>query len=296
MEDVFANDYDDGTYLQIQGKRDFENDLNALKMGGIEDYKELNVLDIGCNTADVTLNLLEYILPTSYDACSLGGIIEIPFKYTGIDYDETAIETAKKNYPSDTFYVGDIYEDAILEKIAKDKEYNVIILSQVLMHVANPMKLLKICYNLLSRNGMIYIKTVEDGMKMCHPHEELLQRILELYQEHRQKVANYTPDGFTDRFCGHKVYTMLKDIGFWDIKHQIAHKDTVGADYSERMIQYDQSFSFRLSKKMDDATYEEMKFLLREMKEAFRDDNFYYTTPVFYYTAHKSIIGDITNG
>lgn len=96
----------------------FKTVLNQLQNLSIE-----NVLDVGCGEG-FTLNKLKKN--------------NIGKKYLGIDYSKTAIEIGKRLYPELDLKTGDIYK---LE--FKDNSFDLVICSEVLEHLENPLKALK---------------------------------------------------------------------------------------------------------------------------------------------------------
>ena len=98
-----------------------------------EANKKLKICDMGCGTASFTSKFLNY-----------------GFELYGIDISPVCINYAKKKYPTISFATGDI-ENTNYE----DESFDVIFLSGVLHHFPDFSKVLKECYRILKKGGIL---------------------------------------------------------------------------------------------------------------------------------------------
>lgn len=98
-------------------------------------------LDIGCNTG-----------------ANVEAARRLGFKATGIDLSESAIESAKQNFPNNRFEVKTILELAE-EKIL----YDLIFCTEVIEHISEIHNFVESLKNLLSTEGILYLTTPDAG-------------------------------------------------------------------------------------------------------------------------------------
>ncbi len=272
-------------YLVKQGKRDFYDDLHILMdLGGLNIKDNPNILDIGCNDGSLSLGLLD-----SLAFLQRLGKEDTQYRYTGVEFKKDVVENAKQKHfeANCRFICGDIYDTEIFGEVKKNGSFDLIILSQVLQHVRNPRELLSIIHPLLSDNGILYIKVVEDGLKTCYPAENTLQEILDLYQAYLTTNSTNIKGAHTDRYCGHKTYGYLVNAGYTNIKHEIIYTNTVGKSLDERMEEFEMFASFRLRDNMPEEYMNRMSVLLNDFKAHFTNEDFYFATPTMYFIAKK---------
>lgn len=251
-------------YLEKQGRRDFADDYSILN-NVLDEFYEPHVLDIGCGYGNVAFDLLS----------------GRKYTYVGVEKDPEAAGIAAATFPNDTVFCGDIYDPELFKKVKNQGSYDLIMMSQVIMHVEDPVLLLSRVKDLLHGGGVLYIKVVEDGLKTCYPGKKLLDAIIKEYQKCLFSMENV----YTDRFCGHKVYHYLYEAGFTKIKHKIVFCNTVGKSLSERMEQYEMCFSYRIREEMPEDYKSAMAVKLWKMKQLFKNEDFYFASPTLYYTA-----------
>lgn len=112
------------------------------------------VLDIGCNNGEYAMSRLKD-----------GGYSF----YLGVDRSSQAIESAGVHYADDStvFICADLSEAGFENMIYKALSYSggfadIIIVSMVLLHLANPTDLLKKLHGLLREGGTIIVKDIDD--------------------------------------------------------------------------------------------------------------------------------------
>ena len=116
----------------------------------VKDWKEvkgdkLKILDVGCN-----MGIL------------VEGATNEGFDIDGIDINKHSIKAGKEEWPkvADNLTIKDFTQPQAEEKI-----YDVVVLSDILSHVGNPMPLLHNALQVLKDDGLIYINVVNFGCK-----------------------------------------------------------------------------------------------------------------------------------
>ena len=247
-------------------------DEYVLNESRILKYSDLKVLDIGCSNGFKTKMLFD-----QYD-----NITQI----VGIDIDDYAIKEAKINFQGNKKYN---FELKSIDDLNDDSKYDIINLSYVLQHLEKPQIVLKKLKSMLTDRGVIIIKVPDDSFKFCYPdNNKLLQRIFNLYEKEimiKQEVTRYT-----DRYIGKKVYNYLVQNNYNNIKLYYSVSDTIGKTLEQRLKFFDSSIGFRSAINKDNVSEKvknEMEELLSELKEKFKQEDFYYTMTVLYYIASK---------
>ncbi len=105
----------------------------------IKRYKNPKIIDLGCGTGLISKEIYE----------------KLDINVTGLDLDKKSVEIAKKNCPQNTYLLKDISE-------LKGFKADIVICSEVLEHLEDPLSLLKKIKPALSKNG-ISIITVPNG-------------------------------------------------------------------------------------------------------------------------------------
>ena len=125
---------------QVVYEETFETNVPGTAAHIIFQTKDLirgeKVLDLGCGAGRLSLFAAKYAK-----------------KVFGIDYIEKAIDYANNfaemtNSKNVTFQVGDL-------DLFKNEKFGVILISDVLQHVNNPLKTLKQCHKILKKNGIV---------------------------------------------------------------------------------------------------------------------------------------------
>lgn len=255
---------------QAIGNQEFDDYI--LNESGILKYKRLKVLDIGCSNGFKTELLFD-----KYDNIE---------KIVGIDIDNKAIKAAKDKYGKNNKYSFELKSITDLDDSTK---YDIINLSYVLQHVANPKEILTRLKDKLTDRGVIIIKVPDDSFKFCYPDEEnLLLKIFELYEKEIMPKQEVTKN--TDRYIGKKVYSYLIENGYSDIMLYYSNTNTIGKTQEQRLSLFESSIAFRSAinkNNIPSIIKDKMEYLLNKLKRKFEEENFYYTMSVLYYIAKK---------
>ena len=248
-------------------------------------YEKLTVLDLGANTGEFIMDRL--------------GTSENLEKLVGVEFDEKAVQYANATYgkagkiaffrldlESETFYDdlrGIMDENGI-------SSFNVINLSMVLLHLKHPYRLLKGLRGILSKDGTIIVKDIDDGMNMAYPDDDgIFAKAVDICN--REELAGY-------RKSGRQVYTLLYRSGFKHIIQERFGLSVAGMDSDERSALFDTYFSFILEdlrilreKYPDDkrikADLEWYEDMYDDLEEKFQDDAFYFVLGFMLFTAQK---------
>lgn len=156
----------------------------------------LTVLDAGCNDGSKAFELF------SDSAFS---------RVIGFERDESLVKKANKKFGSEkfSFYTADI-EQPDFADICNIKQFDIIYISFVLMHLNDPEKLLKRLKKYLKPNGSLIIAEANDGISDIFPNgKNLLCGAMEILK--RDKYAG-------DREMGEKLPALLSECGYTEIE------------------------------------------------------------------------------
>lgn len=269
---------------RLKTQRDLLREFDQIAYDkAVDKFDELIVLDLGSNTGDFIME-------------RLGDNIS---RLVGIEIDAEAVRDAQTRYGKDgkiSFYSIDIESDDFADKMeaimAKEgiAKFNVINLSMVLLHLKTPFRLLKKLRKILTRDGMIIVKDIDDAYNIAYPDENgYFERAIEICG--RDRYAGY-------RKSGRQVYTHLYRAGFKQITQERLCLTTVGMDSDKRSALFDVTFSYVLEdmKKLaaeypDDkrvaADLEWYENVYDDMEELFQDDAFYFSLGFMLFTAQR---------
>ncbi len=258
-----------------------------LAFGNLKD--DLLVVDFGCFNGKTTKAFFE-----KYEQkCK---------RIVGFDFVQNAVDEANKNFKNDKykFFFADL-EAKNFEKQLQDylksesKEYiDVAFFSYVLLHLNNPQKFLKLVSKYSNEETVLIILDADDSLKVCHPHNEILQEELALFPKIRNQLR------YSDRFIGKKIPNMLMNTGFKNISDHSLRVSTLGKSIQERRDIYIDDFSYRENPQKEILSTKEIKdletfnklckrneYLLKKIKTLFEDDKFFYLRVSFIFVAKK---------
>lgn len=162
--------------------------------------EDFNILDIGCsNGSNIKLHLKELKYNT----------------LLGVDIDATQIENANKNAnKNDKFICFDVmderfddYLDEYLDEIDQ-KGFDLIHISEVLLHLQDPISLLKRLRRYLKRNGFLFIQDDDDGLNVTYPESNFFKLATDIWYDSKESG---------DRKCGRKIPIYLKKAGYSNV-------------------------------------------------------------------------------
>jgi len=225
--------FDELERLRIQCELVEAVDLRAFKyaLNLMDKKKGLVGLDIGCSEGFVT-----------HERFSSFGMFE---HVVGVDKSKEAIEQAKINdYEGNySFHAADLESRggiATLKNALKEQGasgFDVIFSAYVFHHLKNPIKVLRELRKLLNLNGVIIVRTVDDKLSASYPdQEEIVHKIFEL--------SDRIP-GMSSREHGRKLYNELWKTGYRNLNMYYEVLDTVGKSIDERLMLFQDNFSWR---------------------------------------------------
>ena len=160
---------------------------------------ELSVLDIGCNDGARTFHRF------SDDRIS---------RVIGLEYNQQLVERANSQFGNTkfSFYQMDVDRDSFSADFQKlctepeDREFDLICLSFVLMHLHDGEKLLRTLKNFLKKGGVIFITESNDRISTLAPDEKnLLGQFLDILKEDKyagkRETGQAVPGWLTN--CGY---------------------------------------------------------------------------------------------
>lgn len=216
----------------------------------------------------------------------------------GIDFDQSCVDAANSAYGSDkiAFRQGDLESDAVEDVIRAflDEKgiagFNVINLSMVLLHLQNPLKLLRTARKFALKNAVIVVKDIDDGFNVAYPDPE------GYFEKATEMCADSPFSGF--RESGRQIPHLLHKTGFRDAKLVKCGVNTVGMDYDERQALFDTYFSIvkmdfdRLAEEVpDNKQYRDYRDWLAEhyadMEDAFLEEDFFFSLGFMLFTARR---------
>lgn len=211
---MFGNIFDDHKEidrLAVQNRLLKEYELPVYQRL-MEGRTGLRVLDVGCNNGSKTADRFAH--PS----------VE---KIIGLEYNQDLVEEAQATYGDRwfSFFQCDVEQPDFAPKLrgwmgeSQVEAFDLIHISLVLLHLAEPDKLLGILKNFLAPEGKILIVEINDAVSWLSPDPEgLFQEFLDILLQ----------DPFSgDRNCGGKVPGILRKQGYSQI---VLENETIGAE------------------------------------------------------------------
>ncbi len=266
--------------LQNELLKNFDGDVYQRILN---QYKELNILDVGCGQGDMLISKLE------------GHSVK---SFVGVDKSSRQIKEATLKYANDIFgfLECDIesadFGENLKRYIASGgiKGFEVINISMVLLHLNNPCCLLKTLAQFLTDDGTIIIRDIDDGINFAFPdYENAFDRIYQMCARDEQSG---------NRKNGRQVYTALCDAGYSEVKLERQGLSSIGMSIEEKETLFNMYFPFTLENakimmekyswnqdyKKDYLWYAEQ---YEELHRKFLEPNFIFSLGFMTYTAHK---------
>lgn len=239
------------------------------------------ILDIGCANGDYIMSHLD-----NKEYKSL----------LGIDIDSEQIERANQAYQSEKniFVACDALSndfDSVLSDYLEDNEslgFDVIHISAMLLHLNDPVKLLKTVRRYLKKSGQLFIQDEDDGANIVHPNSRFYDLAFRIWGDSKESG---------DRHCARKIPEYLSQAGFTRVKLAKCGVSNVGMNSEQQSALWDIYFNYHLWLAVDedmfyhlDATnrlLEEYKSLYDEHKSKYDDGKTFIQLGFFFYIAQK---------
>lgn len=257
--------------LRIQSQFSLESDhksfLYALKRIGRKE--KLYGLDIGCADGYVTESrfLPEYGFDT----------------VLGVDTNQTMLDKAKEHdcFRYRRLDVESPDFDDELEALMEELDipgFDLVFSALTIHHLKQPKRVLRKLRRFLNPGGAIILRGVDDGALVSYGDDGLVEKIVE---------ESINTKNISDRFHARKFYSLLRSVGFTDIKMNYIENDTVGITPDERDELFRYYFKFRsdytarqLATDPDNPDYRAKHETLVEDLEALQD---VFLKPDFYF-------------
>lgn len=192
---------------------------------------KFRILDVGCHNGDLIMERI--------------GKSERVEKLVGLEWKEKLVEAANDNYRIENkieFFCQDITApdfEGRLTDISKKmdiEKFNVIHVSMVLLHIADPLHLLNVLKKFLAKDGRILIKDIDDGFNVAYPDPG---------GRFAKATAICADSEFSGlRENGRRVHQLLSNVGFTDLCLENCGIRTTGMDVEEREDLFDCYFGF----------------------------------------------------
>lgn len=243
-------------------------------------YDNPSILDIGCYNGE---NIIARLEGRKYSFL------------IGVDNNAGAINEANEKYAQDniTFFECDVTSDLFFRKIIQQMQkfkiigFDIIHISDLLMHIGNIDNVLSCLYALLNENGRIFIQEEDDGVNLAYPHSKYFDNCFYMWQHSKESG---------DRGMGRKLALELKKVGFKNINLLSTNITSIDFDEKYKEDLWDLYFNPELwaadSAEYFD-NYEAFNLFQTvmdkhvEMKEDYMLGKYFITLGVFFYIATK---------
>lgn len=272
----YGNEFERLKVQAIRSKKEDDKIINTYT----KDKKNLLVLDVGC----------------AYGYTGQERFSDIRYsKILGIDKNQKCIKYANECRPNKKFCYEQI--DIESEKMEKSlsfamekhgiESFDIIFISQVLHHIADPLCVLHSLQKFLKKGGLIFIREPDDGSKISN--DPNLEKIIEV----TSKIS-----GMSDRYFGRKIYKYLCDAGYKKIKIYCFAQETSKESFDERFSHFQEGYSFRINyakklyktspTKENRELFMELETLLAKFEQSFYAADFWYCGHSYVGVAIKS--------
>ncbi len=218
--------------------------------------------------------------------------------FLGTEFNGEAVERANAAYGNDhiVFTQCDL-EGEDVEKVIGDvcekygiDGFNVVNISMLILHLKNPVRLLKRIRKFVRSGATIVIKDIDDGLNLAYPDREG-------HFEYAVGLCAKNPlGGF--RASGRQIPYLLRKSGYRDIRLVRSGLNTLDMDFDEREAMFHIYFSFirgdfayLAAQSPDNALYREsaewMQKHYEEMEDEFMNEDFFFSLGFMLYTAKK---------
>lgn len=192
-------------------------------------FPEQIILDLGCNDGYNTMARFKNIT---------NAII------VGIDRDPDCIQSANINYGNDNthFYCNDIENSTFnsflceIESELHIECFDLVNLSMILLHTANPYQLLKTIRSHINKKGVLFIRDIDDDFSLAYPDEnKIFRKMINIYSY--CEILGY-------RNSGKEIYSHLKRSGFSEVKIEKISLNTATMSYDESEAVFNAYFGY----------------------------------------------------
>ena len=191
---------------------------------------EFLILDVGCASGD---NIVLRLKGVEYS------------KLLGVDIDSEQIAKATRLYGDDknTFVVSDILSDEfndVLDDYLEENDsmgFDLIHISAVLLHLQDPVKLLRTLRRYLKKSGYLFIQDEDDGANLVYPMSGFFKRAFDIWADSKESG---------DRECGRKIPSYLTAAGYKQVNLVKCGVSDAGLSEEKRVALWDIYFNYKL--------------------------------------------------
>ena len=192
--------------------------------------EDMRVLDVGSNNGEFIMNRLG-------NKSNLTALL-------GLEYSQGTVNIANESFGNDKIFFeqcdleSDDFEDK-LSDICKRRgisDFNVVNISMVLLHIKNPIKMLRTIRKFTKPDAVVIVKDIDDGLNIAYPDKDgMFETAIGLCAQ--DPLSGY-------RKSGRQIYGLLRKSGFRKIELLKDGINTVGMDYDDRLALFEIYFSF----------------------------------------------------
>ena len=249
----------------------------------LRDKDNCSLLDVGCHNGNNIVSCFKNFHQIK--------------RVIGIDRVPELIDVANLKYKDDvfSFHCIDCTSETLIDDIRSlgVEKFSIIHVSMLLLHLneSEPQRLLKNLYELLDDDGVIFIRDIDDSLKLAYPDSNgLFEKMFEI---------NDKEGGSGYRSSGREVFSYLVETGYKNIKLRRKGLDTIDMDEDEKNDYFKVCFSFvrpdlerLIEKNPNNDHWKELLTWVKDnypkMKDKFvYDDNFFFQMGFMVYTATK---------
>lgn len=196
-------------------------------------YPSPSILDVGCGNGTVFINRLTSVSTDTY-------------RLIGVDRDEAKIAEAQQTHEATkhVFFTANIEDDNFTDLLTEQMDaqciesFDIINISMLLLHIKNPCRLFRRLRRILSPDGIIIIRDIDDGLNYVYPDpNESFERIYRICD--RNETSG-------NRRCGRSIYSELTRAGYHRVSLEKQGLSTIGLDYEQKENFYNMYFRFIL--------------------------------------------------
>lgn len=275
-QDRVANKYDT-TRFRAQERLSVQQQLilpynNAVYRQVLAGRQNIEVLDLGCNNGNSILQ---------------SAVCEFqPRHIIGVEIAPPMLELAAKRRGEHNFepFALDVEGDdfvGAMQQIMQERQiegFDLINCTFLFLHLKRPGRLIQRVRKLLKRDGVLFIRDVNDALTVSYPDP---QKLVQFYKSVDAKLAH---TGY--RIMGRDLYMHLVDAGYSLVEFVPEELSTAGANYDRRMDLMQMNFSYIRENVVDmidpDHPSRFNSFLARidetydDLEEMFAKSNYYY--------------------
>ncbi|MBR6045557.1 MAG: methyltransferase domain-containing protein [Ruminococcus sp.] len=287
-----AKGVDQNTFTVSSYRSDYRNELNRLKIQS----------DNARRSDKIALDHLYSLEPWDRDeplyvldvGSAYGFVAEDRFgndprvaKVLCLDNNRRVIERAQILFAENdkiVFEVADVdsetFEEDVRELMYKHgiPKFHIVYSALLLLHLKDPCRTLRKLRSLMDKDSYIVVRGSDDGSKLCYPHYELMEQIIE---------KGMTVKNCADRRNGSKLFHQMINSGFSDVRVFSCMTETSGMSFEEKQQLFSESFAYRsdayrmiLEKDPESETakkdYEWITNALEEFENYFYECGFWY--------------------